>query len=63
MDRASPKPPFVMEIGSSAIEQCVNLLLFLAWFICRGDYLENFQPGSRHHNTCIPSNWAGSVVM
>ena len=24
MDRASPKPPFVMEIGSSAIEQCVN---------------------------------------
>ena len=24
MDRASPKPPFVMEIGSGAIEQCVN---------------------------------------
>ena len=24
MDRASPKPPFFIEIGSSAIEQCVN---------------------------------------
>ena len=24
MDRASPKPPFVIEIGNSAIEQCVN---------------------------------------
>ena len=24
MDRASPKPPFVIEIGSSVIEQCVN---------------------------------------
>ena len=28
MDRASPKPPFVMEIGSSAIEQCVNRCCF-----------------------------------
>ena len=24
MDRASPKPPFVTEIGSNAIEQYVN---------------------------------------
>ena len=24
MDRDSPKPPFVKEIGSSVIEQCVN---------------------------------------
>ena len=24
MDRASPKPPFFIEIGSSGHEQCVN---------------------------------------
>ena len=27
------------------------------------DYLDNFHHGSRHHNTGIPANRAGSVVM
>ena len=42
-------------------------VLFLAWLI-RGppgkrDYLENFHPGSRQHNTGNPTNRAGSVVI
>ena len=42
-------------------------VLSLAWFIRRTpgkrDYLENFHPGSRRHNTGMPANRAGSVVL
>ena len=35
----------------------------LNWMESACDHLENFQRGSRHHNTGIPGNRAGSVVM
>ena len=43
---------FVMEISR-----------VLNWMESACDHLENVQRGSRHHNTGIPANRAGSVVM
>ena len=69
MNRASPEPPFYIEIESSAHEQRVTrcpvsrLVNLLAELPGKRDYMENFQPGSRHHDTGISAYLAGSVVM
>ena len=69
MNRASPEPPFYIEIGSSAHEQHVTrcpvsrLVNLSAGLPGKRDYMENFQPGSRHHDTGISAYLAGSVVM
>ena len=68
MSRASPGPPFLYKDWKKrAWAGCYPLSCFslgsFAGLIGKHDYLENFQSGSRHHNTRIPANRAGSVVM
>ena len=55
-----------MSRGSNGHEQCVtrcpvSRLVHSLGQAGKRDYLENFQPVSRHHNTGIPANRAGSA--
>ena len=50
-----------MSRGSNAYEQCVircpvSCLVHSSGRPAQRDYLENFHPVSRHHNTVIPAN-------
>ena len=69
MKRASLEPPFLLyrDWTHCAWAVCYPLSCFsLASFAGppgKSDYLENFHPRSRHHNTGIPANRAGLVVI
>ena len=57
-----------MSRGSNAHEQCitrcpVSRLVHSPGRPAKSDYLESFHPGSQHHNTGIPANRAGSVII
>ena len=65
VNQASPEPRFLLrDWKQCAWAVCYPLSCFsfglFAELTGRRDYLENFQPGSRHH---IPANRAGSVVI
>ena len=67
MKRARPEPPFLYrDWKQCAWAVCYPLSLSLASFVgppSRRDYLENFHPGSRLHNTGMPASRAGSVLL
>ena len=55
-----------MSRGSNAHEQCVIRCFSLGSFAGppgKRDYLENCPLGTQHHNTGIPTNRAGWVVI
>ena len=52
---------FIWRLEAMRMGSVLPVVLFLAWFIRERDYLENFHPGCRHHNTWIPANRAGAV--
>ena len=58
---------FIQRFEAIRMSSVLPAVLSLAWFIRRTpgnrDYLENFHPGSRHHNTGMPANRAGSVEL
>ena len=63
MNQASPKSPW--KLCAWAVRyppSCFSLGSF-SGLPGKRDYLENSQPGSRHHKTGIPPNRAGSFVM
>ena len=68
MKRASPEPLFLYsDWKQCAWVVCYPLSCFLLGSFSRPpgmcDNLENFHPGSRHHNAGIPANRADSVVI
>ena len=69
MKRASPEPLYLLyrDWTQCAWAVCYPLSCFslgsFAGSPDERDYLENFHPRSRHHNTGIPANLAGSVVI
>ena len=68
MDRTNPEQPFLYRDWKQCAwavwypMSCFSLGLFVG-LPGKRDYSENFLPGSRHHNTGIPADRAGSVVM
>ena len=63
MKRASQEPSFLFRDWKQCVQWSVLPACFIHWAARKHDYLENFHPGYRHHNTGIPAKRAGSVFI